>query len=188
MMTTPDDSKKDAIADMFFAQFLKNGMVKTIINDVANEMHISKKTIYKYFKGGKEECLYYIYYKKAELLRQDVEKAIAQIVSPSKKMACLLEMVYREVIPHVLRNAAKTEMDYIIENQIVSNAYRDVFNSLFLEIVELGNKTQEFNVNNPQFTVSIIYAIISQSMIMIRNDPNIQIEHELMESIQKLLA
>ena len=55
-----EGSKKDLIAETFLKFFLRHGMVQTIINDVAQELHMSKKTLYKYFPGGKEECLYYI--------------------------------------------------------------------------------------------------------------------------------
>ncbi|MHA1919105.1 MAG: TetR/AcrR family transcriptional regulator, partial [Promethearchaeota archaeon] len=58
-----NSKKKEEIADMFLKFFLKNGMVKTIVNDVAKELRMSKKTIYKYFKGGKQECLYFIFSK-----------------------------------------------------------------------------------------------------------------------------
>ena len=68
--------KKQEIADKFMEFFLRHGMVKTIVNDVSKELHMSKKTIYKYFKGGKQECLYFIFSKVGQQARLIVEKDI----------------------------------------------------------------------------------------------------------------
>ena len=54
----PNLQKKQEIADKFMEFFLRHGMVKTIVNDVSKELHMSKKTIYKYFNGVlKDKCI-----------------------------------------------------------------------------------------------------------------------------------
>ena len=63
-----DSQKKEEIAKCknFMEYFLKFGMKKTIVDDVVKSLGMSKKTIYKYFKGGKEEALYFFYRKIAD--------------------------------------------------------------------------------------------------------------------------
>ena len=74
--------KKQEIAQIFLEYFYKHGMVNTIVSDVAKEMHMSKKTIYKYFSGGKEECLYFIFYQIATESRHSYQKALVPSTKP----------------------------------------------------------------------------------------------------------
>ena len=86
--------KKQEIADKFMEFFLRHGMVKTIVNDVSKELHMSKKTIYKYFKGGKQECLYFIFSKVGQQARLIVEKDIMKLPSSWEKMELLILREY----------------------------------------------------------------------------------------------
>ncbi|TFH27942.1 MAG: TetR/AcrR family transcriptional regulator [Promethearchaeota archaeon] len=65
-MDDNSEQKKLDIAAKFKECFFTYGMVDTIVTQVTQDMHISKKTFYKYFKGGKQECLYYIFANIAE--------------------------------------------------------------------------------------------------------------------------
>jgi AcrR family transcriptional regulator len=56
--------KKDEIAQVFMKIFQEYGMRKIIINDVAKELGMSKKTIYKYFTGGNPEAFFLLKKKK----------------------------------------------------------------------------------------------------------------------------
>ena len=54
-----DSAQKQAIADAFKKHFQHFGFKKTSMDDISNELHVSKKTIYQYF-STKEEIFYYV--------------------------------------------------------------------------------------------------------------------------------
>ena len=82
--------KKQEIANKFMEFFLKHGMVKTIVNDVSKELHMSKKTIYKYFKGGKQDCLYFIFSNIGQQARIIIEKEIINLATSWEKIEYLI--------------------------------------------------------------------------------------------------
>ena len=79
--------KKKAIAAKFKEYFFNYGMVDTIISDVTQDMHISKKTFYKYFPGGKQECLYYIFFEIAKQSKKEIEQVITSSETIAKNLS-----------------------------------------------------------------------------------------------------
>ena len=183
-----NSKKKEEIADMFLKFFLKNGMVKTIVNDVAKELRMSKKTIYKYFKGGKQECLYFIFSKIAQQSRINLEEDIMKLPNCWKKIESLVSSIFDVSVPYVLGNAADKEEDYLLENRIVGNAFRDVFQDFFIKILNEGIAQNEFSDSNAEQTFNFIYGIILESMIMIHDDPNVNVLDSVLNTIRKILV
>lgn len=186
-MEFSSESRKEVIAQKFFDFFLQNGMVDTIISDVASSLHMSKKTIYKEFPNGKEEILYFIY---AELAKLKVTKwlpSLNKLSNVAKKLETLLSLIFDTAVPHVLRNVAKSDYDYLLENRIVSSAFRDIFGKLILEYLAKGSATNEFDIQDPQLTFRFIYSIMSEAMVYIHETKNIEIKKQVLNQIFKLL-
>lgn len=130
--------KRDEIAEIFMRHFQTYGMKGTIISDVAKEMGISKKTLYRYFKGGKSEALYYFFHRIANLNISIIEPEIRSL-SPPKQLFFIIRQIIKQGKPYVLANVVKTEEEYSIENEIVGRAFRDAYglNHKFLFILHL---------------------------------------------------
>jgi len=182
-----EGSKKDLIADTFLKFFLRHGMVQTIINDVAQELHMSKKTLYKYFPGGKEECLYYIYRNVAAESAKKLEEELSTISDPRNQLITTITHVYNLASPAVIANAATKEKDYMLENQIVGDAFRDVFQDPLRRTIQEGMDTGAFQVENIDVTLRFLYGIITESMILIHQDPEKNLLKETIQGILKIL-
>ena len=183
-----DLKKKEEIADKFMEFFLKHGMVKTIINDVSKELHMSKKTIYKYFKGGKQECLYFIFSKVGQQARLIVEKDILELSTSWEKIELLIHKIFEISIPYILNNVADKEEDYVTENRICGNAFKDVFQDLFIEILNEGINENEFSISDAKQTFNFIFGILLESMIMIHDDPSINLIDSVLLTIKKIIT
>ena len=180
--------KKQEIADKFMEFFLKHGMVKTIVSDVSKELHMSKKTIYKYFKGGKQECLYFIFSKVGHQARLIVEKEIMKLSTSWEKMEFLIQKIFEISIPYILDNVADKEEDYITENRIGGNAFKDVFQDLFIEILNEGINKNEFSISDAKQTFNFIYGILLESMIMIHDDPDVDVLDQVLLTVKKIIT
>jgi len=182
-------SRKDLIADTFWKYFLQHGMVQTIINDVANALHMSKKTLYKDFPGGKEECLYYIFQKIALDSLKQLEKDLSLVSDsdPEEKLIIAVTHVYNLAVPYVIGNAATKEKDYMLENQIVGDAFRDIFQNQLKRIVQEGIDKAAFQVEDIEVTLRFIYGIITESMILIHQDPEKTLLKDTIQGILKIL-
>lgn len=181
-------NKKQEIADKFMEFFLRHGMVKTIVNDVSKELHMSKKTIYKYFKGGKQECLYFIFSKVGQQARVILEKDIMNLPTSWEKIELFISKIFEISVPYILDNVADKEEDYITENRICGEAFKEVFQDLIVEILNEGINENEFSINNAKQTFNFIYGILLESMIMIHDDPEVNILDQTILTVKKILT
>ncbi len=187
------EEKKRLIADTFWNYFLKNGMVRTIINEVANELHISKKTVYKYFPNGKEEILYYIFQK---IATDSISSILQEMESEKKAIDKLLRIIDRVIelaVPYVLGNASQNEQDYLAENRVVGDAFLSVFYEELKKILEKGKNHGEFEIQDSEITISLIYGMILESMVLVRRSGGekqkiIKIRDVLLFSIKKIIT
>ena len=179
--------KKQEIADKFMEFFLRHGMVKTIVNDVSKELHMSKKTIYKYFKGGKQECLYFIFSKVGQQARIILEEEIMNLPTSWEKIEHFIRKIFEISVPYVLDNVADKEEDYITENRIGGNAFKDVFQDLVIKILNEGINKNEFSISNAKQTFNYIYGILLESVIMIHEEPEVNILDQTILSVKKMI-
>jgi AcrR family transcriptional regulator len=186
------EEKKRLIADTFWNYFLKNGMVRTIINEVANELHISKKTVYKYFPNGKEEILYYIFQKIAS---DAIPKNLEELQSKQKardKLLCVIDRVIELAVPYVLGNASQNEQEYLAENRVVGDAFLCVYREHIRNILEEGKNNGEFDLDDPEISISLIYGLILEAMVLVRRSIGnqqqiLKIKNVLLNSVEKLV-
>lgn len=162
-------------------------MRNTIVSDVASELHISKKTIYKYFKGGKEDALYYFFHKIAEVYKDEVENKLDNRDNYREKVAVLIREIIKQGKPYVQQNVADTD-DYMVENQIVGQAFRDVYEDLLKNLIIGGIDSGEFEATNTRLMITFIYGMLLESMKIIHENPAVDIERDLIAAVLKLLS
>ena len=188
-MPTPDENaeKKQIIAEKMLEYFLKHGMVKTIVNDVAKDLHMSKKTIYKYFHGGKSECLYFIYFNLAKKSCDLIQRQMESNSSPHQQIEHIIDNIFETAVPYVLGNAATKEEDYLVENQIVGQAFRDAYRPLIVHIIEEGKKLGDFSFDESELTFIAIYGIIFESMAKIHQHQDNYTRKSIRNQIKTLI-
>jgi hypothetical protein len=179
--------KKQFIAEKFLEYFKQHGMVKTIVTDVARDLHISKKTIYKYFNGGKEECLYFFFNQLALVSINSLEPAKSSSKSSWEYLCTVIQHIFQVSISYVLDNPVEREQDYLIENQIVGEAFRNAYAPLVIGILDQGKQQQEFQITNLQLTYNFIYAILLETFAQIHKTGKKELIEDAIYAIKSLL-
>ncbi|MBN2157355.1 MAG: TetR/AcrR family transcriptional regulator [Candidatus Lokiarchaeota archaeon] len=178
--------KKQEIADAFMEYFRKFGMKKTIVNDVVKSLGMSKKTVYKYFKGGKEEALYYFFRKVADFYVKNLEDDLNSLPTAEKKLVYVLQQIYEISRPHIEANVADEE-DYVVENEIVGSAFRDAYQNIVKKLLKIGMKTGEFKNIDVDLTIHLIYGMILESMKIIHQNHKRKIKDDVIDAVMKIL-
>ncbi|MCD4723204.1 MAG: TetR/AcrR family transcriptional regulator [Bacteroidales bacterium] len=177
--------QKTRIAGAFTKHFLHFGFKKTTVDDVASELGISKKTIYKFF-NSKEDIFYFIISRKAEARRVMIEKELKKITTARAKIETMIRInisEFRKI--HKKKGHAFADS---FQYEIASGAFRQAFYSLVSEIIEEGVKDGEFADFNHEMTIRYVQALITETIRSIVENDASQPEDFLICTIHKLLA
>jgi len=178
------EDKLEAIADIFEKHFNHYGFNKTSVDDVAKELKISKKTIYKHF-NSKEKIFYFIVNRIATQYCISMKNKLNSTSSVQTQFDAIIKQVFETTRKWIKEGNDAFEFKYKYE--ISSLAFQDAYSELFKELLLKGVNTKEFNVQNIDLTISFIKGIISEGMKIIHLNPSQKIEIDVINSINKLL-
>jgi len=178
--------KKEEIANEFMEYFRKFGMKYTIVDDVVKSLGMSKKTIYKYFKGGKEEALYYFFRKIADNYAKNLEIELNSYPTATNRLSLVISQIYAISRPHIEVNVTPAE-DYVVENEIVGSSFRDAYQSIVKKILKYGIERKEFKSVDIELTIHLIYGMILESMKIIHQNHTRKVENDVIKAIMKIL-
>ncbi len=185
-----DSQKNEEIAEKisqkFYEYFLQYGMKKTIVDDVVKSLGMSKKTIYKYFKGGKEEALYFFYHKIAVMHIKQLESGIMTISSYEDKLRYVIRQIYKISRPHVEANVADEE-GYVTEAEIVGSAFKNAYQDIIKKVVQEGMNSNEFKSMDIELFIHLLYGMIQESLRLVHQDHEREVESDTIEAIMKIL-
>lgn len=179
-----DIKKKIKIAGAFEKHFRHFGFKKTAMDDVAAELGVSKKTIYKHFTS-KDDIFYFIISRKAEARRIMIEKKIMHIGSAGAKMEEMIRINFTEFRKIHKRKAHA--FDDRFQSEIAAGAFREAFHQLVSDIIDEGVNNNEFEVCDHGMTVRYIQALMTETVRYMREDQSSQPEDFLICSVNKLL-
>ncbi len=175
--------KKELIANSFQKHFEHFGFKKTSVDDIAQELQISKKTIYQFF-NKKEEIFYFVMQRVAGQYVKSMEKKLDQDNTASGKMEKLVLLIFSETKKWLKKNDS---FEFKYKYEIAELAFREAYGKLFKQIVEEGMSSGEFTKTPLDLKVTFIKGLISESMKLLCANPVLEIEAELNKSIIKLL-
>ncbi len=173
------------IAGGFEKHFRHFGYKKTLVDEVAAEMGVSKKTIYQCF-GSKEEIFSYIIREKARARRAKVEKAIAPLSSPMEKLEMMTRINLEEF--RKLRRKRIRVIKESAQQNLAAGIFRQTFFSLLRDIINEGVEQGEFECCNTEKTGRFIQAMVQEAMEDIRHDADAQPDDDLICAIVKILS
>jgi len=179
-----DIQQKGQIAEVFQKHFNQYGFKKTSVDEIAHEIKMSKKTIYKHF-SSKEKIFYFIISKVAVKYSKDMEKKLTFFPSCTERINQLIIMIFGETRKWLKEGNDAFEFKYKYE--IARLAFIDAYNELFKRILLEGVNTNEFSISNIEITLRFINGIISESMKLISSKPELEIEGDVIASIGKLI-
>jgi AcrR family transcriptional regulator len=175
---------KDRIADVFAKHVERFGYRKTTLDEVARELHISKKTLYVHFEG-KREIYAYLVERIAVQARRDMAAAVAALPTNAEKLMALVDMVLRQSRAHILETSAA---DWQQEYAVAADAFTSAYGSLMRELVEAGMGAGEFAVRDAELTERMLKAMILEYALMVREDPTYDRDAELKAGIGRYLG
>lgn len=179
------NEKKEQIAETFKKHFEHFGFQKTSVDNISNELKISKKTIYKFF-DTKEKIFYYVISKVANEYCLKMEKKMDKQMfsTQAEKITYLVSEIFNEARKWLKKNDA---FEFKYKYEIAEMAFKDAYNKLFDKIIAVGTQTGEFKTGNVQVTLRFINGIFSESMRLLSTNPELKIETETNNTILKLL-
>ena len=178
------DSQKEQIADSFQKHFEHFGYKKTSVDDIAKELKISKKTIYQHF-STKEEIFYFIVSRVARQYSNRMAKELESLPSNREKLSELIRKIFAETRQWVKSNDA---FEFKYKYDIAGLAFRDSYNELIKMYLREGVAGGEFPAMPVDLNVRFINGIISESMRLVTANPDLEVEQEVIEAINKLLT
>jgi AcrR family transcriptional regulator len=177
--------QKIRIAAVFEKHFMHFGYKKTTVDDVALELGISKKTIYKYFQS-KTDIFYFIISRHSEERRRMIEKKLQNITTAAGKLESMIEINISEF--RKIWKKRKHEFIDRFQSEIASEAFREAFSQIISDIIDEGVKQGEFVVSDHDLTIRYIHALTAETIKIIQADPASRPEKELVAAIHRLLG
>ncbi|MBN1924792.1 MAG: TetR/AcrR family transcriptional regulator [Prolixibacteraceae bacterium] len=180
-----EEIQKEQIAEVFQKHFTHFGFKKTSVDDIAREIKMSKKTIYKHF-SSKEKIFYFIISKVAQKYSREMEKKLIPFPSNIEKVNQLVLMIFAETRKWLKEGNDAFEFKY--KYDIAGLAFTDAYNVIFRELLEKGNKNGEFHISNTEIMVRFINGIISESMKLVTVNPDLEVEEDVIITIGNMIA
>jgi AcrR family transcriptional regulator len=176
-------ASKDEIATKFMELAFRFGYRRTAVEDVALELHISKKTVYEHF-ASKADLMRYALELSARRQRARVESLLTETTALGRVqqvigIALADVRAFYESRPHG-EMAEPPELQAQINDLVFAPMVRDV-------LVQ-GVETGEFTVSDPDLTAAFVVAMGMEAVRMIRDDPACRPEELLFESVRRLIG
>jgi AcrR family transcriptional regulator len=172
---------KNEIAIKFMDLAFRFGLKRTAVEDVARELHISKKTIYEHF-ASKDELLHHGIELWAQGQRARVESRMTETTALGR---------IQEVVGFALADArafyAGPHVDIDVAPEITAQVNDKVFAPMVRELLAEGSAAGEFEVPDCEAMALFVVAMGTEAVRMIEADPECSAEESLMEAIRRLL-
>jgi AcrR family transcriptional regulator len=174
-----------AAVDLFYRQ----GYGKTTLEQVANELQVTKPFIYAHF-ASKNELLVEICSRAIQLAHESLNRAMAQDASATVR----LETVVRDFLTAVLTHQphamiySREEKELAQEDRDAINALRREFDHRLVQLVNQGVEAGEFQVDDVQLTALAIGGIVGWAPVWFRANGRLSLEEVVSYMASMVLA
>jgi AcrR family transcriptional regulator len=176
--------QKEQIAETFERHVAQAGYAKANLDEVARELHISKKTIYVHF-DGKREIYAYIVERQAAREQIRLRGMVAQLPNHRAKAEALLKYVIGSARAHI---AETSEAEWLQEYEIAADAFAKANGDLLREVVAEGIAAGEFAAGDADLAEKMITAMVLEYVVMVNSDPSFDRDEELVERISRFIG
>lgn len=177
-------STKHEIAEAFERQLGRVGYDRTTLDDVARELHISKKTIYVHF-NGKRDIYAHLVSGQAAREKMRLASAVAPLPTCAAKVEAVVTFVLRSARAHINETGRE---EWLREYEIAADAFRQANGELLRELIAEGMDAGEFSPGDPVFVERMVAAMVLDYVVMVNEDPSIDRDRELLVRINKFLS
>ncbi len=177
-------ASKQEIADVFEKHVSRFGYAKTSLDEVAAELHISKKTIYVHF-SGKRELYGYVVERQAAEQKLHIKTNVAKLPSNRAKVETLVKYVIASARTHIDET---TETEWMQEYEIAADAFTQANGELIREFVADGMAAGEFPAGDAHLVEKMVAAMIVEYLVIVNSDPAYDRDEELVERILRFVG
>ena len=176
--------QKEQIAEVFEKHLARYGYAKTTLDDLAREMHISKKTIYVHF-DGKREIYAYLVDRMAAEEKLKLAAAVATMPSFSDRVEAVMKHVLEMGRVHIQETS---ETEWMQELEVAGDAFRKANGDLIRELVQAGMDAGEFPQGDALLVEKMAAAMIVEYLVIVNGDPSYDRDQELLERIRRFIG
>jgi AcrR family transcriptional regulator len=174
---------KDEIAAKFMELAFRHGYRRTAVEDVARELHISKKTVYEHF-SSKDDLLRYALELGARQQRARVDSLLTESTALGR-----IQQVTGIALGDARRFYESRPHEEMVEPPELQAQINDlVYVPMVRDLLVAGVAAGEFDVPDPDTTAAFVVAMGMEAVRMIRDDPTYRPEPVLLESVRRLVA
>lgn len=178
------DTTKKRIVEAFVKRLVEVGYDRTTLDDIAAELHISKKTIYVHF-DSKRDIYASIVDEQAARERMRLAAKIATLPT----YVARVEAVVRSILGYSRAHIGETSIEeWMREFEIAADSFRQAHGELLRELVSAGMDAGEFARGDAVFLERMIAAMIVDYVLMVRQDPSVDHDSELIERVTRFLT
>ncbi len=177
-------ASKQEIADVFEKHVGRFGYTKTSLDEVAAELHISKKTIYVHF-SGKRELYGYVVERQAEEQKLHIRTNVSALPDNRAKLETLMKFVIASARAHIDET---TEAEWMQEYEIAADAFRQANGELIREFVTDGMAVGEFPAGDADLVEKMVAAMVLEYVVIVNSDPAYDRDDELVERILRFVG
>jgi AcrR family transcriptional regulator len=175
--------RRDEIADEFMKHFHHFGFKKTSVDEVAGELHISKKTIYEYF-DSKEDIFRFIIQREADRSSIVMEENLRSGKKAEEKMAALIQMIFTMADAYMRKSR---NLDFQNQDEITLPTFRAAYEGLLEKIIREGNQAGEFKSGMSELELSFVKVVIFHALQEFRSSQEMDIKSTTLEAAMKLV-
>lgn len=177
-------SQKEQIAEVFEKHLARRGYAKTTLDEVARELHISKKTIYTHF-DGKRDIYAHLVNRIAAAEKARLKADVADLPTYSARIEAVVRVVLQMGRTHVEETS---ESDWLQELEIAGDAFRQANGDLIRELLEAGMRAGEFPEGDAALVEKMCAAMIVEYLVMVNADPSYDRDDELLQRIHRFIG
>ncbi len=177
-------SQKDQIAQTFERHVARVGYAKATLDDVAKELHISKKTIYVHF-DGKRDIYAAIVERQAATEQRKLRAMVAELPDHRARVEALLKFVIGSARAHI---AETSESEWLAEYEIAADAFAKANGDLLREIVSEGIEAGEFVPGDAELVEKMCRAMVLEYTLMVNAQPEYDRDAELVERVLRFIG
>jgi AcrR family transcriptional regulator len=172
------------IAEVFARHVDRFGYAKTTLDEVAREMHISKKTIYVHF-DGKREIYEYVVDRQAAQEKLRMKALVSQLPTCNERVETLVRFVIAAARAHI---AETSEAEWMQELEIAGDAFKKAHGDLLREFTAEGMATGEFAQGDPELVERMVAAMLIEYLIIVNARPGYDRDDELVRRILSFIG
>jgi len=174
---------RDQIAATFGELAMRYGYRRASVDDVARSLHISKQTIYEYFPTKED-----LYRASVELWATQQRQRVEARLTETSALGRIVE-VTKIAFDDARRGFEANPYQEATEPpEIVNEVNARVFGPMVQALIEQGNESGEFHVEDPATTTVFAMAIGTEAIRLLRNDPSSRAPEAALDAIRRLIA